>query len=87
MGYTLLLVIVRTVDVINLCRNISDGVRPLIPPCSLVSFTLLQRYHILVYHHLCLVYPQLLEIHSSLSCYMLPLNPEAPDSDLVFVYP
>ena len=37
MGYTLLLVIVCTVDVINLCRNISDGVRPFIPPCSLVS--------------------------------------------------
>ena len=26
------------VDVINLCRNTSDGVRPLIPPCFLVSF-------------------------------------------------
>jgi hypothetical protein len=25
------------VDVINLCRNISDGARPLIPPCSLAS--------------------------------------------------
>jgi hypothetical protein len=25
------------VDVINLCRNISDGVRPFMPPCSLVS--------------------------------------------------
>src|SRR5215831_2280600 len=24
-------------DLINLCRNISDGVRPFIPPCSLVS--------------------------------------------------
>ncbi len=37
MGYTLLLVLVRMVDVINLCRNISDGVRPFIPPFSLVS--------------------------------------------------
>jgi hypothetical protein len=25
------------VDVINLCRNISDGVRPLIPSCSFAS--------------------------------------------------
>ena len=24
-------------DVINLCRKISDGVRPFMPPCSLVS--------------------------------------------------
>ena len=37
MGCTLLLVLVRMVDVINLCRNISDGVRPFMPPCSLVS--------------------------------------------------
>src|SRR5215207_7720219 len=31
------LVFVRIVDVINLCRNTSAGIRPLIPPCSLVS--------------------------------------------------
>lgn len=38
MGYTLLLgSCIRTVDVINLCRNTSDGMRPLIPPCSLAS--------------------------------------------------
>ena len=28
---------VYILDLINLCRNISDGVRPFIPPCSLVS--------------------------------------------------
>ena len=31
------LVLVCVLDVINLCRNISDGVRPFMPPCSLVS--------------------------------------------------
>src|SRR6476620_12275290 len=37
MGYTFCLVLVYVLDVINLCRNISDGVRPFMPPCSLVS--------------------------------------------------
>ena len=37
MGYTLCLFLACMVDVINLCRNISEGVRPLIPPCSLTS--------------------------------------------------
>ena len=75
------------VDVINLCRNISDGVRPFMPPCSLVHCTLLQRYHILVYHRLCLVYPQLLGTHFSLSCYMLLFSLVTADRNLVFVYP
>ena len=41
------LIFVRVVDVINLCRNISDGVRPFMPPCSLVSlyaFTNISSY-------------------------------------------
>ena len=43
MRYTLLLVLIRMVDIINLCRNTSDGVRPLIPPCSLVSLYALTK--------------------------------------------
>ena len=87
MGYTLLLVLVRMVDVINLCRNISDGVRPFMPPCSLVSLYALTN--ILSY----LILPSSVfgisstARNSLLSCYMLLSSLVTEDKNLVFVYP
>lgn len=62
-------------DLLNVCRNISDGVRPFIPPCSIVSlYDLTNISHILFFHHmdwLCL--QQWKEIHFWQSCYMMLL--------------
>ena len=81
MGYTLLLVLVCIVDVINLCRNISDGVRPFIPPCSLVSLYAFTKISYLSLPSSMFGISSMLEIHSSLSCYMLLSFPETVDSE------
>ena len=79
MGYTFLLgIIIAVMRYIEcFCRNISDGVRPFIPPCSLVSlYALTNIYHTLIFHHLCWIYHlQLLRTHSlfTILLYMLPL--------------
>ena len=75
MGYTFLLGII--IDVMRsiecFCRNISDRVRPFIPPCSLVSLYALTNmsYLTLIFHHLCWIYYlQPLRTHSLQSCYI-----------------
>ena len=86
MGYTLLRALVCVLDVINLCRNISVGARPLIPPCSLVSLYVFTNMSCLCLPSSMFGKASLLETHSSVSCYMPPLCLVTADKNSVFVY-
>ena len=77
MGYTLLLVLVRMVDVINLCRNISDKAiyasmfSSLVVPFNkdiIPLFTIIYVWYLFILYLIC-------------------TRKRAADSDLVFVYP
>ena len=87
MGYTFCLVLVYVLDVINLCRNISDGVRPFMPPCSLVSL-----YALTNMSYLCLP-SSMFDMSSTArnSFFTVLLNasilPVTADRNLVFAYP
>jgi hypothetical protein len=48
-GDTFLLGIFLVCDLLNVCRNISDGVSPFIPPCSLLSLYALTNISYLVF--------------------------------------
>ena len=76
------------VDVINLCRNISDGVRPFIPPCSLVSlYAFTNISYLSLPSSVFGISSLLLETHFSLSCYMLLFSLVAVGKNLMFAYP